>query len=226
MVCFVSCFHGRADVSAVFLQHCAEIGITGRMFAAVTIGDSANIDLLARYGVWYIERENLPLGAKHNAALRLAIEEGGDWSHVMVLPSDDLVSAGWVDACREHQYGTPLSCAVLCPATGRAKLLVTRPGGRMRFGACRVFGRDVVDRLGGKLWADHHQRGLDGASDARVRAAGFALEGAGVRGPAFVDIKGPESLWGFDVWTGDAITVDEALWMCSDSVKAALLAPR
>ena len=222
MVAFVSCFHGRHNVSAVFLQHCAEIGITGTMFAAVTEGDAGNIELLRRYGIRYVEHENMPLGAKHNAALRLAIEAGG-WSHVMVLPSDDLVSREWVEACAEHEYGTAPSAAMIDPDGMRAKLLVAKPGGRMKFGACRVFSRKVVDALGGAIWHDHHRRGLDRSSDARIRAAGFALTVGNVRGPAFVDVKGPESLWGYGTWDGDAITVDDALWMCSDGVKASLV---
>ncbi len=195
------------------------------MFAAVTEGDAGNIELLRRYGIRHVEHENMPLGAKHNAALRLAIGAGG-WSHVMVLPSDDLVSREWVEACAEHEYGTAPSAAMLDPAGMQAKLLHARPGGRMKFGACRVFGRAVVDALGGKLWADHHQRGLDASSDARIRAAGFKLEVGKVRGPAFVDVKGPESLWGYGTWDGEAISVNDALWMCSESVSGQLIPSR
>lgn len=194
------------------------------MFAAVTRGDAPNIDLLRRYGVEHVERDNLPLGAKHNAALRLAIERGGDWSHAMILPSDDLVSAQWVEACAVHQYGTVPSAAMLDVGSGAAKVLVA--GGRMRFGACRVFGRAVVDALGGRLWHDHNNKGLDAVTDARVRASGFTLEVGKVRGPGFVDLKTPESLWGYGTWTGEAVTTDDALWMCSDAVKASVMALR
>ncbi len=75
----------------------------------------------------------------------------------------------------------------------------------------------------GAIWHDHHRRGLDRSSDARIRAAGFALTVGAVRGPAFVDVKGPESLWGYGTWDGDAISVQDALWMCSDGVKASLV---
>lgn len=225
MLAFVSCFHGRPDVSRVFLRHCSKLGILDRLFAAVTIGDADNVRLLTDNGVRFVEVENHPLGAKHNRAMRIAVQDDR-FTHFMILPSDDLVSREWVDAACGYTYATAPSCAIVEPSTGMAKVLTARPGYVKSFGACRVLSREVVERLEGKVWNDHNNRGLDGASDARIRSVGFTLETAKVRGPAFADIKGPGSMWGFGTWTGDAVTMDEALWMCSDVVKAEVLALR
>ena len=219
---YVSCFHGRHRVSEVFLAHCADIGIIGDVFAAVTRGDTANLALLQRYGVHFVEADNEPLGAKHNAALRLALSSTIGFTHFMVLPSDDLVSSEWANKCSAYTYATVPSCAIVEPVTGRAKLLHGSVGGRMKFGACRVFAREVVEGLGGKLWEDRRVKALDSCSDGRVRAAGYSMQMADVKGPAFVDIKTPESLWDYDTWTGDGLTMDAALWMCGDKVTASV----
>ena len=206
----------------MFLAHCADIGIVGDVFAAVTRGDEANIALLRRYGVHFVEADNEPLGAKHNAALRLAMASTVGFTHFMVLPSDDLVSSEWANTCGRYTYATVPSCAIVEPSTGRAKVLHARAGGRMKFGACRVFAREVVEALGGKLWEDKRVKALDMCSDGRVRAAGYRMEVAEVRGPAFVDVKTEESLWDYDTWTGDGIAMEDALWMCGDAVKASV----
>lgn len=188
----------------------------------VTIGDVENIALLKQFSVNYIERPNEPLGAKHNAGLAAAVVGMDDATHFMVLPSDDLISPEWKDACVGYDYATVPSCAVLDPVNRQAKVLLARPGGRMKFGACRVFSRKVVEAVGGSLWGDHRVRALDMNSDGKVRAAGFELKVANVRGPAFVDIKTQESLWGFDTWSGDPISFEDALWMCSERVTSML----
>lgn len=189
----------------------------------VTIGDEVNIALLKQFGVNYIECPNQPLGAKHNAGLAAALIREDDATHFMVLPSDDLISPEWKDACTGYHYATVPSMAVLDPVKRQAKVLLARPGGRMKFGACRVFSREVVSRVG-MLWDDHRMRALDMNSDGRVRAAGFELKVAKIRGPSFVDIKTQESLWGFDTWSGDPIIFEEALWMCSDRVRSMVAA--
>lgn len=217
MVSYISCFHGRPRVSEVFLSHCSDLGILDRISAVVTIGDSENIALLQQFEVNYIECPNEPLGAKHNAGLAAALVREDGATHFMVLPSDDLISPEWKDACTGYDYATVPSCVVLDPVKRQAKVLLARPGGRMKFGACRVFSRKVIDRVG-MLWTDHRVRALDMNSDGKVRAAGFELKVAKIRGPSFVDIKTHESLWGFDTWSGDPIIYEDALWMCSSSV--------
>ena len=203
-------------MTAIFLRHCKDIGIVGFLSGAVTRGDTANVELLQEYGVRYVETDNDPLGAKHNAALELA----GVADRYMVLPSDDLVSREWVDACTGYIYGGVRRCA-LVEMGGGAKVLTNKAGVPAKFGACRVFSREVVEACGGRLWTDSVKRGLDRDSHARVSAAGYVMGVWECERPAFVDVKGPGSLWGFDVWTGDAISPTDALWMCSlDTIKS------
>lgn len=192
-----------------------DLGQLDRIAAAVTEGDADNIALLQRFGVRYVETANQPLGRKHNAALELA----GDAARYMVLPSDDLISAEWVRVfdTTVHDYVSPDRCALVELSTMRAKVLTNKPNGRRKFGAGRIFSRAVVDALGGAVWSDDRASGLDTDSHARIVAIGFSSVVHQCERIPITDLKTPENLWGFDVWTGDRCTVDDALHMVSKS---------
>ena len=192
-----------------------ELGQLDRIAAAVTEGDADNIALLQKYGVRYVETPNQPLGRKHNAALELA----GDAPRYMVLPSDDLISAEWVSVfdSTTHDYVSPDRCALVDLPTMRAKLLTNKPNGRRKFGAGRIFSRAVVNALGGAVWTDDKASGLDTDSHGRIVAAGFSSVVHQCERVPITDLKTPENLWGFDVWTGDHISVEDALHMFTQS---------
>lgn len=209
---FISCFHGRPKVSRVFLQHCANLGITPEIAAAVTIGDQANIDLLDEFGVRFVEVANQPLGAKHGAALDLAIATGG--RRFMVLPSDDLISPEWLGVFRAStaDYVSPDRCALVDVPTGSAKVLVNRPTGTRSFGAGRFFSLAVVEALG-EVWSAHRVSGLDSDSHAKIVMAGFAGEVHRCEKIPVADLKTGENIWPFSQWKGTEVTMDEALHM-------------
>ena len=210
---FISCFHGRPHVSSVFLDHCSKLGILGEIAAAVTIGDEANISLLDERGVRYVEMLNMPLGAKHNAALSLAIAMGGE--RFMVLPSDDIISEEWLGVFRssDDAYASPDRCAVVEVATGSAKVITNRPFGNRNFGAGRFFTMAVVEALGGKVWSDHKPDGLDTGSHGRIFAAGFHGVVKVTERIPICDLKTGDNIWPYSQWKGTPVGLDEALHM-------------
>ena len=179
--------------------------------AACTTGDEDNTRQLKARGVKYVEVPNMPLGAKHNAALTLA----GDAPRYMVLPSDDFISREWFDVFMgtDLDYVSPDRCGVYDMATGRAKVLVNAIGGRRNFGAGRIFSRAVVDALGGKVWTDGKMAGLDTDSHARITGAGFECVTVPCAAIPITDVKSDGNLWGYDVFKGMDAPVSEVLHM-------------
>ena len=209
---FISCFHGRPHVSRVFLQHCANLGITSEIAAAVTIGDEANIALLDEFGVRFVEVANQPLGAKHLAAMSLARDMGG--RKFMVLPSDDLISTEWLGVFRDStaDYVSPDRCALVDVQGGIAKVLVNRATGTRSFGAGRFFSLAVVEALG-EVWSAHKPSGLDSDSHGRIVMAGFPGAVHRCERVPIADLKTGENIWPFTQWKGAPVGMDEALHM-------------
>lgn len=200
-------------MSRLFLRHCQELGILDRIAAAVTIGDQDNINLLESNKVRFIEAENMPLGAKHNAALRLAMDMGG--TKFMVLPSDDFISKEWLDVfdASNEDYVSPDRCALVDVKTGAAKVVVNRKFGNRNFGAGRFFSRNVVDALGGAIWTDRKVSGLDTDSHGRIALGGFTGIVRATESIPIADLKTEDNLWPFGMWKGEPIDVRDALHM-------------
>ena len=218
-----TCAHQRHDVTRMWAEHTSRLGLD--IFAAVTEGDVRNVKVLEGIGAKVVQVPNSPLGAKHNAALALAMQEA--WDAVMLLPSDDFISARWaVDAMEAvaagHRYVMPPRCAIYDVATGRAAVLKAREKGSRSFGAGRVVTRDVLDQVG-TLWTDGKERSLDTDSHCRLSAAGAAMHVAAVDYVPVVDLKTTGNLWGFDTWKrGAEARAADVLWMLSDAHRAEL----
>lgn len=211
-------------MSKVFLQHAAKLGIIADIAAAVTIGDEANIAMLNEHGVRFVEVPNMPLGAKHNAALSLSMAMGGQ--RFMVLPSDDLISAEWLAVFKgsDEPYVSPDRCAIVDVPTGAAKVITNRPSGNRNFGAGRFFGIEVVHALGCKVWDDDRVSGLDTNSHGRIVMAGFPGRVHRCDAVPICDLKTGNNIWPFGQWKGDAIGIDEALGMCDAETRALIAA--
>lgn len=187
------------------------LGCVGEVFAAVTAGDQLNIDLLDQYGVRYVQVPNFPVSAKFNAALELA----GAADRHMVLPSDDFISAEWLAAFRgsSGDYVAPDRCALVDVVSGRSKVLTNKPTGTMSFGAGRIFSRAVVDALGGQVWSNDRNAGLDTDSHGRIVGAGFECVVHTCEKVPICDLKTGENIWAYSVWKGKDIPMNEALHM-------------
>lgn len=219
-------FHERAALSALWVEHTTSLGL--EVFASVTTGDQANIDLLE--GVTYVQAPNTPLGAKHNAALAL-VPQGVD--AVMILPSDDFVHPDYVaHVTRALEAGAdylfPQTCGMVEVATGKACILRQEATeGALRFGAGRVMSRKVLDAVG-PFWTESKARGLDTDSHARIRAHGFSpvFVDLGADVPCLTDVKSGVNLWPYHTWArrGRAVSAEGVLCMCSPQVHAGVMA--
>lgn len=196
----------------MFLRHCSDLGIIDRICAAVSIGDEDNLRLVESHGICHTLAPNMPLGAKHNSALMLAMERGGE--RFMVLPSDDFISREWLsvfDASSED-YVSPDRCALVDTHTGDAKVIVNRPYGNRNFGAGRFFSRRVVEALG-HVWTDDKVSGLDTDSHGRIVLGGFPGRVHSCERIPIADLKTGDNIWPFEMWKGQVIEVSEALHM-------------
>ena len=187
------------------------LGCVGEVFAAVTTGDQLNIDLLDQYGIRYVQVPNFPVSAKFNAALTLA----GSRDRYMVLPSDDFASQEWVECFRDVRcdYMAPDRCALVDVISGCSKVLTNRATGTMSFGAGRIFSRAVVDALGGQVWSNDKNAGLDTDSHGRIVGAGFECVVHPCEKVPICDLKTGENIWAYSVWKGKDIPMSEALHM-------------
>lgn len=188
------------------------LGCIGEVFAAVTAGDQLNINLLDQYGVRYVQVPNFPVSAKFNAAFGLAKPNVGRY---MVLPSDDIVSPEWVRVLVEgqHDYTAPDRCALVDVISGQSKVLTNRATGTMSFGAGRIFSRAVVDALGGQVWSNDRNAGLDTDSHGRIVGAGFESVVHTCEKVPICDLKTGENIWAYNVWKGKDIPLEEATHM-------------
>lgn len=226
MLVAISAAHGRHAVTRAWAEHTKSLGF-GLIVMALT-RDEPNRPLLslAQTGsLLPVLLPNDPLSGKFNGALDEAMSHGA--TRIMILPSDDFVSHEWVEAARNstEDYIIPHTCAIADAYTQHAyniTKLSLNPGATMKFGAGRVVSRRVVEACDGKLWPDELNRGLDGASHARINKAGFKVKVVETPGIPITDLKTDENIWGYRTWesSGRTIHIDEALHMVSSSVRA------
>ena len=225
MLVAISAAHGRHAVTRAWAEHTRSLGFD--LIVLAITSDEANRPLLslAKTGVLLpVLLPNNPLSDKFNGALDEATKRGG--SRFMILPSDDFASQAWVDAMRasEEPYCIPHTCAILDAYTQSAYRITKNsltPGSTMRFGAGRVVSRKVVEACEGQLWPSELNKGLDGASHARISRAGFTVKVVETEGIPITDLKTSENLWPFNTWSGSGrpCTADEALHMVSPEVR-------
>lgn len=219
----ITALHGRHKLTELFAAHTAQFGLP--VFAAITEGDTANVLTAQRFGFAYREMPNEPVGDKFQSALDMAMEAGCD--AVMILGSDDFVSAEFVEAAvgklrAGGRYFTPHCAAVHHPVAGTYLVKFTgRSAGTG--GAGRVVHRDAVLKADG-LWKAGRQRSLDSESHGRLLAAGFKCEVVNTGRVPVVDVKSGVNIWPWRVWRGSGkpITADNALWMISEHIRVQL----
>lgn len=224
MLVAISAAHGRHAVTRAWAEHTASLGFD-MVCVAYTEGDTVNAATCNEFNFHSGEFPNEPLSAKFNAAISSAWIRGA--TRFMILPSDDFASHEWVEAARNStdDYIIPHTCAIADAYTQHAyniTKLSLNPGATMKFGAGRVVSRRVVEACDGKLWPDELNRGLDGASHARINKAGFKVKVVETPGIPITDLKTDENIWGYRTWesSGRTIHIDEALHMVSSSVRA------
>ena len=223
MLVAISAAHGRHAVTRAWAEHTASLGFD-EVVVCMTEGeaDKANFEACWAAGFATPWMPNDPLSGKFNLSLNWAMEKGA--TRIMILPSDDFASQAWVDEARTStlDYMYPHTCGIFDAYTQQAYKITKLSFGTLKFGAGRVVSRRVVEACGGTLWPENHNRGLDGASHEIIKRAGFTHTVVETPLIPITDVKTKENLWQFQTWvgSGDNIKPDEALHMCSPSVRA------
>lgn len=224
MLVGISAAHGRHAVTRAWAKHTASLGFDA-VVVCVSSGDAENLLLVRAMGDSFIPLmlPNEPLSGKFNYALHVA-DKMCNGTRFMILPSDDFASQAWVDEARTStiDYAYPHTCGIFDAYTQNAYKITKLSFGTLKFGAGRVVSRRVVEACGGTLWPENHNRGLDGASHEIIKRAGFTHTVVETPGIPITDVKTKDNLWAFQTWSGSGsnITPDEALHMCSPSVRA------
>lgn len=212
----ITCMHKRHALNRVWLSHMRSLGVP--VYVVITAGDTANGDLCHEFSAHWTYANNRPLGAKFNRLAAYAPK----WHNVMLLGSDDLPSAEWIEQASAaldegHDYILPTSCAIYHVATGNAVRLVQDTEGPRVFGAGRVFSARAR-ALVPELWPPLKERGLDGCSHRRLIKV-VPPHYVHTERPPVVDVKSGFNLWPYRTWaeSGHARPISrvEALHMVS-----------
>jgi hypothetical protein len=168
----VTCW-GRGELEASVLHHHAPL--FDALVVVVSPDDPDPVDLRPELSALRVEAPNTPLGAKHNAGLTRALDAGA--SHVVVLGSDDYLSARYVATLRELaasgcEHAALLDGYRLDRRTGRASHEVgPRSDASERvYGSGRMVAARWMRACGG--WTPERDRHLDSDLADRLEAAG------------------------------------------------------
>lgn len=216
----ITALHGRHELTKLWSEHTAALAIP--VFAAITEGDAVNVATAERYGFAFREMPNDPVGDKFQIALDMAMDAGCD--AIMVLGSDDFISAEWVALCiAKMQAGIPYivpdRLAIHAPGGG-TYMLMTDGRSHGRFGAGRCIARSVIEQVGA-LWVEGRNKGLDSESHARITATGIFCEAVHAKLIPLVDVKTATNIWPWRVWRGGGhkCSENDALHMLSPSIQ-------
>ena len=181
------------------------------------VATSNHLDTLLamEHGFHPVSGPNKPLGAKHNKLINAAAFCKPDY--FMQLGSDDLLRVGFwqtgiLDYLRSNTAVAGFNrLAVYCTTTKRAKV-----GGYLAgFGAGRFIRADILDKLGGKLWDDNINKGLDYNAQRKITALLGMHEGRmrivstpPTAPPAVIDLKSYNNIRTYDDMIGDAVEID------------------
>ena len=195
----------RPELTRRWLEHTLPL-----MPVVVAVSDDDGEELAQEYGLTYVRTENRPLGAKHNAAMALA--RAMDPDAVMILPSDDFINPAYLTAVinSEADYIFPGSCGFYDTATRRSCMMRWDRGDTLLYGAGRVVSRAVLGAVP-RLWTPTRLKGLDQDSHCTIRAAGFEAVPINVTDGSvcLTDIKTGTNLWGYDIVSHRASSVDD-----------------
>ena len=196
---------GRSRLTGHVLRYYADLRIEGVTLVRVAVWSHDDPDPPPYVVGWeYVAEENEPLGRKWNAGVR-ALVDRYDVDAVMIVGSDDLVSATFFDRVREqlrrgahvisvhdlYIYSPPEHYVHYCES--------------MVPGAGRVLSRAVLAAMKSRPWDDDAPMYLDSSITARLRQVPnlrrYNAKDMSGLGFAVVDVKipGGPSLWSFVV---------------------------
>ena len=191
LVALVTCW-GRGDLEALCLRHHVDMFDAIDAIVAVVSPDDpdsveAHVDGHVRERVWWCHAPNSPLGQKHNSGASSALAHA-EATHVVIVGSDDFLSARYVATLRElaaagAEHVALLDCYRLDRRTGRMTHEVGPRSDESErvYGSGRMVSARWLRACGG--WTPDRERHLD--TDLSDRIA--AVDGPRVRGLRMAD---------------------------------------
>lgn len=179
-IAILTAMHGRHELNKIFASAMARIrnnfGI--QTYVATTVGDQANASICVDNGFGLVCTKNNFVSNKLNKGLELLFKD--EWTHVMILGSDDFPSNKLIEEHLKHPYVDFLALSDLWfwglnPKRAGYGEFMYWHGGSARIGAGRLISRKVIEALDYQLWPNGHNGGLDGKSARRIRGLNFDL---------------------------------------------------
>lgn len=195
----------RHDLARLMLEHTLAIarecnGFKVEVHAIVSPDeDPESLTLATSLGIECTAAPNQPLGAKWNAGMKTLLERMTQPDAVMILGSDDWVTVEILRAA---------ACAIFekeADFVGFLDFFFLTHGPRAAFwpgyseasgrkgetiSTARTFSRRLLDIIRWAPWPGHLQRGLDGASWAKVQAARHFFDEVAVKALSCVAVGG------------------------------------
>lgn len=236
VILMLTCFHGRPKISALFLKSFFYMKACLPQFdfifhAAVTEGDTENIELLKEANLPFVETQNRPLGRKWNEALFAMRRE--KWDYILIAGSDDLIAPELILTYQPYIADRVPFLAVqdlffLDSETQRAAYFSYPGFSKRSVGAGRLISRRAVAAVGGDLWTDYKQSSLDMDCDERLANAGIRPAIVPLHRGMIVDVKSPGNIWPYERFTrldgAIEVTAQDALWWCPNDLWDAIYA--
>lgn len=209
---------GRHDLTRVVLEWYAGMYVPGYEFTLLAVGSEwAKSEELALSSGWeYIQYDNLPLSDKWNAGMEALKGRGLDG--VVIVGSDDLISAAYFDAVAEHirNGSTVVGLEDLYwydVSTGDC--MYDR---RVHPGAGMYVSSKILDRVGWEPWPRGYDTMLDGAMMHNLYrhatpVATKYIDDTAERGVICIDLKTDCNMWAYKEsvnFTGRCEPVDGA----------------
>ena len=197
LIALVTCW-GRGRLESASLAHHAPL--FDELVVVVSPDDPDPVTAHPMPPHVLVVAENEPLGAKHNAGLQAALYRSA--SHVVVVGSDDFLSARYVASLRRLaadgvEHVGMLDCYRLDRRTGRCVWEVgpRKDDSRRIYGSGRMVAAKWLRACG--RWTPDRERHLDSDLDDRLEAAGAPyVRGLRMRdvGPVLYSV-GSVNLW-------------------------------
>lgn len=166
---------GRFAVTRLVLAQrrrlCDELARRGLDAQMLIVADDENLEIAREHGALTLEHPNVPLGAKWNAALRYACDQGADW--VVWIGSDDWIHVDVFDPLPFQDGPRPpmLIGHRLAVVDLRAGVM-RRCSSPSRYGAVPwIIPRHMLERARFQPVRPNSRRGLDGALIRGLRLA-------------------------------------------------------
>lgn len=174
----------------------------------VVLSEEEMKPLCDKYKVGYCEAENFPVGRKHNIGLFESLKI--KWDYMMLIGSDDLVSAKYMDiALKEIEKKTVFAGpdVIYFFNSWDNSLKMHKVNGIYSIGAGRIMSRSMIESFveddSLTFWEDQKNKGLDTSSFNRVDKKGIGHKMIKLpEKPYIVDVKSDQNIWNYSELEG------------------------